>query len=63
MTVGGNVMPAGKVNVTVSKGWVTLKGEVEWNYQRYHAERAVRPIKGVNGVSKLALRHDPGPHL
>ncbi|HEV7574636.1 MAG TPA: BON domain-containing protein, partial [Caldimonas sp.] len=35
-------VPIGKVNVTVSKGWVTLKGEVEWNYQKQDAERAVR---------------------
>src|SRR6202163_997949 len=31
---GDAFMPVGKVNVTVSKGWVTLKGEVEWNYQK-----------------------------
>src|SRR5467141_554829 len=25
-----NLVPADRINVTVSKGWVTLKGEVEW---------------------------------
>src|SRR5579871_5463042 len=28
------LVPANKVQVTVSKGWVTLRGEVEWEYQR-----------------------------
>jgi osmotically-inducible protein OsmY len=46
-------VPAGKVDVTVSKGWVTLKGEVEWNYQKQDAERAVRRLQGVKGVSNL----------
>src|SRR5882724_7025800 len=27
-------VPSGQVDVTVSKGWVTLKGEVEWQFQR-----------------------------
>src|SRR6202035_127265 len=34
-------------------GRVTLEGEVEWNYQREYAERALRWIKGVKGVSNL----------
>ena len=27
-------IPPDKVKVTVSKGWVTLEGEVEWQYQK-----------------------------
>jgi osmotically-inducible protein OsmY len=42
-----------KIKVTVARGWVTLEGEVEWNYQRQGAERAVRRVKGVTGVSNL----------
>jgi osmotically-inducible protein OsmY len=38
------------IRVVVDKGWVTLEGQVEWNYQREEAERAVRRIKGVTGV-------------
>ena len=38
------------IRVVVDKGWVTLEGQVEWNYQRQEAERAVRRIKGVRGV-------------
>jgi len=46
-------IPTGKLDVTVSKGWVTLKGEVEWNYQKQDAERVVRRLQGVKGVSNL----------
>jgi osmotically-inducible protein OsmY len=42
-----------KLDVTVSKGWVTLKGEVEWQYQKQEAERVVRRISGVKGVTNL----------
>jgi osmotically-inducible protein OsmY len=39
-----------EIKVIVDKGWVTLEGQVEWNYQREEAERAVRRVKGVRGV-------------
>ncbi len=42
-----------KIEVTVSKGWVTLKGEVEWQFQRQDAERVVRRLNGVKGVTNL----------
>jgi osmotically-inducible protein OsmY len=42
-----------KLDVTVSKGWVTLKGDVEWGFQRADAERVTRRITGVRGVSNL----------
>lgn len=43
-------VPPDKVTVTVSKGWVTLKGTVDWNYQKEAASRAVRDLVGVVGV-------------
>ncbi|MGH9645061.1 MAG: BON domain-containing protein [Terriglobales bacterium] len=46
-------IPSDKVQVTVSKGWVTLKGEVEWQFQRQDAERVVRRLSGVKGVTNL----------
>jgi osmotically-inducible protein OsmY len=46
-------VPLEKLDVTVSKGWVTLKGEVEWNYQKQDAERVVRRLQGVKGVNNL----------
>jgi osmotically-inducible protein OsmY len=41
------------IKVIVKNGWVTLEGQVEWQYQRQTAESAVRRIKGVKGVSNL----------
>jgi osmotically-inducible protein OsmY len=52
------------IKAIVKNGWVTLEGEVEWNYQREYAERAVRWIKGVKGVSnliRLQPRLEPQP--
>src|SRR5205814_1845309 len=46
-------LPADKIHVTVSKGWVTLRGEVEWQYQREESERVVRRLSGVTGVTNL----------
>lgn len=39
------------IKVTVRSGWITLEGLVEWNYQRAAADRAVRRLTGVNGVT------------
>jgi osmotically-inducible protein OsmY len=47
------LIPQGAVKVTVSKGWVTLEGRVEWHFQRREAERAVRRLTGVRGVTNL----------
>jgi len=44
------MVPRDVVQVTVQKGWVTLSGEVEWQYQRKTAEHAVRKLSGVAGV-------------
>jgi osmotically-inducible protein OsmY len=44
------VVPKDKIAVTVSRGWVTLKGQVPWHYQKEEAERVVRRLLGVNGV-------------
>jgi osmotically-inducible protein OsmY len=46
-------IPAEKLDVTVSKGWVTLKGEVDWQFQKIDAERVVRRLDGVKGVTNL----------
>jgi osmotically-inducible protein OsmY len=48
-----SMIPLNKVRVTVEKGWVTLRGEVEWQYQRQEAERTVRSLWGVKGVTNL----------
>ena len=46
-------LPIEKLDVTVSNGWVTLRGEVEWQYQKAEAERQARRTTGVKGVSNL----------
>ncbi len=46
-------VPIDKIDVTVSKGWVTLKGQVEWHYQKQDAERVVRRLPGVKGVTNV----------
>ncbi len=43
------------IKVVVKNGWVTLEGQVEWQYQKNTAEYAVRRIKGVKGVSNLIM--------
>jgi osmotically-inducible protein OsmY len=49
------LVPIEKLDVTVSKGWVTLKGEVEWQYQREDAYDVVRRLSGVKGVTNLIV--------
>jgi osmotically-inducible protein OsmY len=46
-------VPKDSVQVRVLKGWVTLRGEVEWQYQKNAAYDAVRALGGVVGVSNL----------
>ena len=48
------------IRLTVDHGWVTLQGEVEWDYQRRSAEKAIRPLMGVVGISnEITLRVRP----
>jgi osmotically-inducible protein OsmY len=44
-------VPADKVNVVVTSGWVTLSGELDWYYQRESAYQLVRDLVGVVGVT------------
>ncbi|HEX9871415.1 MAG TPA: BON domain-containing protein [Candidatus Tectomicrobia bacterium] len=44
-------LPRDRVKVTVRNGWVTLEGDLEWQYQRMAAEQAVHHLKGVKGVT------------
>lgn len=45
-------VPTG-ITAKVEKGWVTLEGTVEWQFQRAAAERAVRYLSGVKGLTSL----------
>jgi osmotically-inducible protein OsmY len=46
-------VPLDHVKVMVEKGWLTLTGEVEWDYQRQSAATAVSFLMGVTGLSNL----------
>jgi osmotically-inducible protein OsmY len=39
------------IKVTVKEGWLTLEGNLEWNYQRDRAEQAAQSVRGVIGVA------------
>jgi osmotically-inducible protein OsmY len=52
------MVPDEKIMVSVSDGWVTLKGHVSWEYQRAAATTAVRDLIGVRGVTN-AISLDP----
>jgi len=47
------IIPTDELDVTVSRGFVTLKGKVEWYFQREAAQRVVQRLAGVKGVSNL----------
>lgn len=46
-------IPDEKISVKVDNGWVTLDGELEWQFQRDAALTAVRDLVGINGVINL----------
>ncbi|MGH7709840.1 MAG: BON domain-containing protein [Gemmatimonadaceae bacterium] len=48
-------VPADRIKVKVEKGWITLDGDVDWYHQKEAAERAVRYLTGVKGVSNLVM--------
>ncbi|MCL4258406.1 MAG: BON domain-containing protein [Anaerolineales bacterium] len=48
-----SVVPSEGIKVTVGNGWITLEGQVAWNYQKKAAESAVRHLTGVKGVTNL----------
>ena len=50
-------IPQGAAKVIVENGWVSLEGQVDWQYQKETVERAVRKLSGVVGVdNRLTLR-------
>jgi osmotically-inducible protein OsmY len=44
-------IPSDDIIVKVENGWVRLDGEVQWNYQREAAKKAVKQLSGVLGVT------------
>ncbi|HSN79126.1 MAG TPA: BON domain-containing protein [Rhodoferax sp.] len=55
-------VPQDRVKVAVEKGWVTLMGDLDWNFQRRAVERMVRQLKGVVGITdNIKLKTLPVP--
>lgn len=52
-------VPEGQARATVQAGWVTLEGEVDFDYQRREAEKAVRHIRGVTGITNNIVVRAP----
>lgn len=50
-------LPTDAVKVLVENGWLTLSGNVEWQYQRESATECVRNLLGVTGVSNQIAIH------
>ena len=46
-----NLVPGDQIKVRAEKGFLHLGGEVDWGYQRTAAEKAVRHLSGVRGVT------------
>lgn len=62
-------VPNQKIKAKIEDGWVTLEGDVDWQFQRNAPERAVRYLFGVKGVSNLlkvkshASTYDVAQHI
>ena len=49
------LLPTNKMQATVTNGWVTLDGTVDWQYQRKLAEDTAKRIRGVMGITNNIL--------
>ena len=55
-------VPDERIKARVAHGWVTLDGEVEWEYQRQAAQRAARDLVGVRGLTnQITLKPKASP--
>ena len=51
------------IRVTVRGGWITLEGNVEWNFARETAESSVKRVRGVKGVTNsITLKPTARPY-
>jgi osmotically-inducible protein OsmY len=56
-----NVAIPDTISAEVRRGVVTLRGEVEWPFQRDEAERVVSSLEGVTGVVNTVVVRPPRP--
>jgi len=52
---GNLAIPKDKIKVKVEDGWVTLEGEVHWNYQKEAAKKTIHTLAGVKGVMNYII--------
>lgn len=52
-------IPDNKVKVKVENGWITLDGELHWNYQKQSAIRSINSISGITGITNnIAIKSE-----
>src|ERR1700687_5410098 len=55
-------VPSERIQVLVEMGWVTLDGEIEWQYQKTAAENALKYLLGVKGITnRIAIKPKLNP--
>ncbi len=47
------LIPAERIHIEVSGGWVTLEGSVDWGFQRMAAQDVIADLAGVGGITNL----------
>lgn len=56
------LLGAKNLQLTVDSGWIAVRGDVEWNFQKEDAERILRRLWGVKGVTNLiTVKTRPAP--
>jgi osmotically-inducible protein OsmY len=56
------LVPANQVQAVVQRGWITLTGEVDWQFQKTQAEKALRYLRGVKGIkNQIAIKPSVHP--
>jgi len=46
-------VPGDEIKVSVTKGWITLEGNVHWQFQKSGAYESIHHLLGVRGITNL----------
>ena len=58
------LVPEGAVQVSAADGWVTLRGNVRFHYQRQAAEYVVRHLAGLQGfTNRVTVSRNPAKNV
>lgn len=56
------MVPTDAIRLRVDKGWVTIDGQVDWDFERRAVEATLRHLKGVVGITNdIQLKQTPTP--